>query len=147
MMGDAQVQLTGNLAGQPELRFTPAGQAVCNFSVAVAGRRKNAAGTYEDGPTSFYRCTAWRELAENITQSLASGQRVVLTGTVAIREYKGKDGVPGRSTEVEVDDIGPSLRWATCVVKRATRTAVVQVESDPWTTDPANPAGTALAAV
>lgn len=122
MIGEAQVSFVGNISQDPELRFTTAGHAVCNFSVAVAGRRKNAAGTFEDGPTSFYRVTAWRDTAQHIAESLNKGDRVVVVGSLSVREYV-KDDVTGRSVEVDADEVSPSLRFATCKVQRVIRTA------------------------
>lgn len=120
MIGDATVTFVGNVSQQPEMRHTQTGMAVCNFSVAVAGRRKNASGGYEVGPTSFYRVTCWRDLAGNVAESVNKGDRVVVTGTLAVREYEA-EGVKGRSVEVEADDVGPSLRFATASVTRNPR--------------------------
>lgn len=120
MTGNAQISFVGNLGGDPELRFTPSGAAVVNFSVGVAERRKDG-DQWVDGETTWYRCNAWRTLAENITESLARGTRVVVIGTIKARSYETKEGGKGVSWEVEVDSIGPELRFATARVQRAER--------------------------
>jgi single-strand DNA-binding protein len=121
MAGNAQINFVGNLGGDPELRFTPSGAAVVNFSVGVAERKKDG-DNWVDGETTWYRCNAWRTLAENIAESLTKGTRVVVTGTIKSRSYESRDGGKGVSWEVEVDSIGPDLRWATARVQRAERT-------------------------
>jgi single-strand DNA-binding protein len=121
MAGNAQINFVGNLGGDPELRFTPSGAAVVNFSVGVAERKKEG-DSWVDGETTWYRCNAWRTLAENIAESLTKGTRVVVTGTIKSRSYETREGGKGVSWEVEVDSIGPDLRWATARVQRAERT-------------------------
>ena len=124
MLGEATVTFTGNIAGAPELRFTPAGLAVCNFTVAVQGRKRDATtNAYVDGDASFYRCTVWRELAEHVAESLASGHRVIVTGDLSLRTFVRADESKGLSVEVEVHEVGPSLRFATATVVKATRTS------------------------
>lgn len=120
MAANAQISFVGNIGGEPELRFTPSGAAVCNFSVGVTDRRKTQDG-WEDGETTWYRCNAWRTLAENIAESLPKGTRVVVVGTLKSRSYETRDGGKGVSWEVEVDAIGPELRFATARVQRAER--------------------------
>jgi single-strand DNA-binding protein len=121
MSGNAQISFVGNLGGDPEVRFTPSGAAVVNFSVAVVERRKNQEGGWDDGETTWYRCNAWRTLAENIAESLTKGTRVVVVGTLKSRSYETKDGGRGLSWEVDVDAVGPELRFATARVQRAER--------------------------
>lgn len=121
MAGNAQITFVGNLGGDPELRFTPSGVAVVNFSVGVA-ERKREGDQWVDGETTWYRCNAWRTLAENIAESLAKGARVVVTGTIKSRRYQRTDGQgEGIAWEVEVDAIGPDLRFATARVQRPER--------------------------
>lgn len=111
MLGDATITFTGNLTADPELRFTASGQAVANFSVAVTGRTKNAAGEWKDGNVTFFRCAAWRSLAEHIDESLHKGDRVTVTGTISSRPYEHQ-GEKRLSWDVECDDLGLSLRFA-----------------------------------
>lgn len=127
MLGDAHVSFTGNLSQAPELRYTPAGQAVVNFSVAVQGRRKLPAGGYEEGATTFYRCTCWRDFAVNLSESLGVGDRVFVAGDLAVRAFTRADETVGSSVEVDVSECGPSLRFATAApvkVRRAVPGAV-----------------------
>jgi single-strand DNA-binding protein len=121
MAGNANISFVGNLGGDPELRFTPSGAAVVNFSVGVAERRKTQEGAWEDGETTWYRCNAWRTLAENIAESLNRGDRVLVLGTIKSRAYENRDGGKGVSWEVEVDAVGPDLRFATARSQRADR--------------------------
>jgi single-strand DNA-binding protein len=119
MPGDAQVTLTGNVSQVPEVRFTPSGRPVCNFSIACTGRRKDAAGNYKDGDPSFYRVTVWGEFGEHVAESLTLGARVIITGDLSIRAYTAADGTTGRSAEIDAQDVGPSLRFATAKVVKA----------------------------
>lgn len=121
MLGDAHISFTGNISQAPELRFTPAGQAVCNFSVAVQGRRKSPDGGYVDGETSYYRCTVWRDFAQHVGESLSVGDRVYVAGDLALKGYTRKDETPGTSVEVDVSECGPSLRFATARPVKAVR--------------------------
>lgn len=113
------VTIVGNLAGDPELRFTPSGAAVVNFTVAdtprTFDRDKNE---WVDGETLWQRCTAWRELAENIAESLHKGTEVVVVGRLKSRSYDTREGEKRTVVELEVDSIGPSLRRASAVVKK-----------------------------
>lgn len=113
------ITIIGNVTKEPELRFTPSGAAVANFTVAVNERRKNAAGEWEDGDATFYECAAWKEMAENVAESIERGSRVVLSGKLKARNYDRQDGSRGTSLDVTVDEIGPSLRWATAKVTRS----------------------------
>lgn len=121
MSGNAQISFVGNLGGDPELRFTPSGAAVVNFSVAVVERKRDG-DQWMDGETTWYRCNAWRTLAENVAESLVKGTRVVVVGTLKSRAYENRDtGAKGLSWEVEVDAVGPELRFTTAKVQRAER--------------------------
>lgn len=140
MAGGVHVDFVGNLTNDPELRFTPSGAAVANFTVAVNERVKNDAGEWEDGDATFYRCAVWREMAENVAESLQRGQRVMVSGTQKLREYDitsgERAGQKGASLEVTVDEVGPSLRWATARVEKAGKrqgsTPAKQPPDDPW---------------
>jgi len=121
---DPQVTIVGNLTGDPELRFTPSGAAVANFTVAHTPRRKNPkTDEWEDGDAAFYSCSVWREVAENVAESLTKGTRVIVAGTLKQREYEHKDGGTRRVTEIDVSAVGPELRWATAAVTRTSSKA------------------------
>lgn len=118
MAGDTSIPLSGNLTADPELRFTSAGAAVANFTVASTPRAFNkASNEWEDGETLFLRCTVWREQAENAAESLRKGMGILLFGRLKQRSYE-KDGDKRTVVEVEVDEIGPSLRRARAVVTK-----------------------------
>ena len=118
------VQIIGTIGGEPELRFTQGGHAVCSFSVAWSPRRKNkTTDQWEDGDTTWFRCTAWRDLGENIAASITKGSRVVVTGSVTARDWEDKDGNKRTSVEIDVEDCAPSLRWAQAHVEKASRSS------------------------
>jgi single-strand DNA-binding protein len=120
--GDTQITITGNLVDDPELRFTPAGQAVARFRVASTPRfRDNNTGEWKDGDSLFLTCNVWRQAAENAAESLARGMRVIVSGRLRQRSYETKEGEKRTVYEVEVDDVGPSLRNASAKVNRAAR--------------------------
>lgn len=121
MSGAADVRFTGNLASDPEMRVTPTGLSVTGFSVAVSECVKDAAGNWGDGPVTFFRCTAWRGLAENIAASLRKGQRVTVAGTIASRAWTDKEGAERISWEVQATDVAASLAFAEVEVKRPLR--------------------------
>lgn len=121
-MNEAETVLVGNIGGEPEMRFTPSGHAVIKFSVAITPRVKNAAGEWVDGEATWYNCTAWRDLAEHCVETLTKGMRVIVKGRLSLRKYETKDGVKGSSLDLEVDAIGPELRYATAVVTKASKT-------------------------
>ena len=102
------ITITGNLTADPELRFTPQGKPCASLQIAVNKRVKQPDGSWGDGPTSYYRCTAWGQLAEHVTGSLTKGARVIVQGRLEIREYETRDGQRRTAAEVQVDDIGPS---------------------------------------
>jgi single-strand DNA-binding protein len=120
--GDTQITIAGNLVDDPELRFTPAGQAVARFRVASTPRfRDNATGEWKDGDSLFLTCNVWRQAAENTAESLTRGMRVIVSGRLRQRSYETKEGEKRTVYEVEVDDVGPSLRNASAKVNRAAR--------------------------
>ena len=122
MAGDTTITVVGNLTADPELRFTPSGAAVANFTVASTPRifdRQN--NEWKDGEALFLRCNIWREAAENVAESLTRGARVVVTGRLKQRSFETREGEKRTVVEVEVDEIGPSLRYATAKVNKASR--------------------------
>ncbi len=120
--GDTQITIAGNLVDDPELRFTPTGQPVARFRVASTPRfRDNATGEWKDGDSLFLTCNVWRQAAENVAESLTRGMRVILSGRLRQRSYETKEGEKRTVYEVEVDDVGPSLRNASAKVNRAAR--------------------------
>jgi single-strand DNA-binding protein len=120
--GDTQITIAGNLVDDPELRFTPAGQPVARFRVASTPRfRDNATGEWKDGDSLFLTCNVWRQAAENVAESLTRGMRVIVSGRLRQRSYETKEGEKRTVYEVEVDDVGPSLRNASAKVNRASR--------------------------
>jgi single-strand DNA-binding protein len=121
MATDNFVQIIGNVTRDPELRYTTGGAAVCSFGIAYTPRRRNANGDWEDGETSFFNCSAWRDLGENIAASITKGNRVVVTGSVRARDWEDRDGNKRTSIEIDVDDCAPSLRWAQAQIERTSR--------------------------
>ena len=135
MAGEVSVTIVGNLADDPELRYTQGGVAVVSVRVGSTPRTLNrSTNEWVDGETVWVRCTAWREAAENIAQSLTKGTRVVVTGRLkAPSAYQTAQGEARASLELEIDEIGPSLRYATAsVTRRAREGGPAQVESSPW---------------
>ena len=122
MTGETVITVVGNLTADPELRFTASGAAVTNFTVASTPRTFNrTSGEWEDGQPLFLRCGLWRQPAENVAESLLKGARVILTGRLRQRSFETKDGEKRTVIELEVDEVGPSLRYATATVTKATR--------------------------
>src|SRR5437868_1726004 len=120
--GDTQITIAGNLVDDPELRFTPAGQPVARFRVASTPRfRDNSTGEWKDGDSLFLTCNVWRQAAENAAESLTRGMRVIVSGRLRQRSYETKEGEKRTVYEVEVDDVGPSLRNASAKVNRVAR--------------------------
>lgn len=140
--GDTQITLVGNLVDDPELRFTPSGQAVAKFRVASTPRyRDNQTGEWKDGESLFLTCNAWRQGGENVAESLRRGMRVIVQGRLRQRSYETREGEKRTVYEVEADDVGPSLRNATAKVSKTTRsggsgggfnTAGSEAADDPW---------------
>ena len=123
MAGETQITICGNLTAPPELRFTPAGAAVANFVVASTPRTfDKAKNEFVDGDTLFMRCSAWRELAENIAETFPDkGARVIVQGRLVQRSYETREGEKRTVVELQVDEIGPSLKYASAKVTRAQR--------------------------
>ena len=122
MAGETPITLVGNLTADPELRFTPAGVAVASFTVASTPRTfDRKSGEWRDGETLFMRCSVWRDLAENVAESLHKGTRVIVSGRLESRSYKTREGENRTSIELQVDEVGPSLRYAKAQVERNPR--------------------------
>ena len=121
-MNDTPITITGNLVADPELRFTSSGQPVASFRVASTPRIRDASGEWRDGDSLFLTCNVWRQAAENVAESLQRGMRVIVSGRLRQRSYETKEGEKRTVYEVEVDDVGPSLRNASAKVTKATRT-------------------------
>ena len=120
--GDTQITISGNLVDDPELRFTPSGQPVAKFRVASTPRFKdNTTGEWKDGDSLFLTCNVWRQAAENVAESLTRGMRVIVSGRLRQRSYETKEGEKRTVYEVEVDDVGPSLKNASAKVNRVAR--------------------------
>lgn len=120
--GDIPITVVGNIVADPELRFIQNGAAVANFRVASTPRRYDAqAGQYVDGEAVFLTCNVWRQAAENVAETLHKGDRVIVTGRLRQRSYEDKNGERRTVMEVEVDEVGPSLRFATAQVNKVSR--------------------------
>jgi single-strand DNA-binding protein len=119
-MPDTHVTIAGNLTADPELTITNSGAAVANFRVAVTARVRDG-NTWRDGDTSFYRITAWRDLATNLADSLGKGDRVLVVGQLRQRSWETDEGEQRSVVEVTAEEVGPSLRWATAKPERAAR--------------------------
>lgn len=138
MAGDTQITIIGNLVEAPELRFTTGGQAVAKFRIASTPRTfDKASNTWKDGEPLFLPCSIWRQAAENAAESLDKGHRVIVVGRLRQRSYETKEGERRTVYEVEVDEIGPSLAFATAKPQRMQRSQGGQqrtAEPDPWAT-------------
>jgi single-strand DNA-binding protein len=122
MAGETTITVVGNLTNDPELRFTPSGSAVANFTVASTPRTfDRQSNEWKDGETLFLRASVWREAAENVAESLTKGMRVIVNGRLKSRSYETKEGEKRTVIELEVDEIGPSLRYANAKVNRTQR--------------------------
>ncbi|KDA44958.1 single-stranded DNA-binding protein [Frankia sp. BMG5.23] len=135
MANETPLTITGNLTGDPELKFTPNGAALCRFTVASTPRRydKNT-GKWEDGEAMFLTCTAWRGVAENAAETLARGMRVLVTGRLRQHHWEDKETGQHRSMfGLDVDDVGPSLLFTTATVTRTSR-GTSRTGDDPWST-------------
>jgi single-strand DNA-binding protein len=157
MAGDTVITVIGNLTGDPELRFTPSGAAVANFTVASTPRQfDRQANEWKDGETLFMRCSVWRDAAENVAESLQRGARVIVSGRLKSRSYETKEGEKRTVIEMDVDEVGPSLRYATAKVNKTQRSGGGnfgggqqggggygggQQQDDPWATGPSAPQG------
>ena len=150
MAGETTLTIIGNLTNDPELRFTPSGSAVANFTVASTPKTFDRnSNEWKDGETLFMRCAAWKEMGENVAESLTKGMRVVVTGRLKSRSYDTKEGEKRTVIELEVDEIGPSLKYANAKVTRTQRNGnsggfgnqaqpsgfgQSTAQSDPWAT-------------
>ena len=145
MSGETVITVIGNLTGDPELKFTPSGAAVANFTVASTPRTfDRQANEFKDGDTLFMRCSIWREAAENVAESLTKGMRVIASGRLVQRSYETREGEKRTVVELQVDEIGPSLKYASAKVTRAPkrtdggqndgRSTQGGQEPDPWAT-------------
>jgi single-strand DNA-binding protein len=143
MSGETVITVVGNLTGDPELRFTPSGAAVCSFTIASTPRTfDRQANEWKDGDTLFLRCSIWREAAENVAESLVKGTRVVAQGRLVQRSYETREGEKRTVVELQVDEVGPSLRYASAKVTRAPRSSGgggfsgggTAPAADPWAT-------------
>ncbi len=122
MAGETVITVVGNITADPELRFTPSGAAVANFTVASTPRTLDkATNEWKDGEALFLRCSVWRQAAENVAESLQRGMRVMVQGRLKQRSYETKEGEKRTVVELDVDEIGPSLKYATAKVNRTTR--------------------------
>jgi single-strand DNA-binding protein len=142
MANDTQITIVGNLVDDPELRFTPSGAAVARFRLASTPRyRDNSSGEWKDGEALFLTVNMWRQMAENVAESLQRGMRVIVQGRLKQRSYETKEGERRTVYEIEADEVGPSLRLATAKVNRASRggaggsssaAAAPAASDDPW---------------
>lgn len=120
--GDTPITVAGNIVADPELRFTPSGTAVCNFRIASTPQTFNKnTNQWEDGETLFLTCNVWKQAAENAADSLAKGMRVLVQGKLKQRSYQTREGENRTVFEVDVEEVGPSLRFATVQVSKSTR--------------------------
>ena len=143
MAGETIITVVGNLTADPELRYTQTGLAVANFTIASTPRTfDRAANDWKDGEALFLRASCWREFAEHVAGSLTKGSRVVATGRLKQRSYETKEGEKRTAIELEIDEIGPSLRYATAQVTRASSSGAGggggrsqgAVADEPWST-------------
>ena len=147
--GDITVTVVGNLTNEPELRFTPSGAAVASFTIASSSRvLDKTTNEWKDGDTVFMRCSVWRQYAENVAESLQKGMRVIATGRLRQRSYETREGEKRTVVEMEVDDVGPALRYATAKVNKVQRSGggfggegggggSSAPTDDPWAASPA----------
>jgi len=141
MANETTLNITGNLVEDVELRFTPSGAAVANFRIASTPRTfDRQTNAWKDGETLFMRCAAWKELGENVAESLTKGMRVNVEGRLKSRSWEDKDGTKRTVMELEVDEIGPSLRYATAKVQRTQRNSTGG-NSNGFGNQPAQPSG------
>lgn len=136
-MNETKITVVGNLTDDPELRFTPAGHAVANFTVASTEKIfDKETNEWKDGDALFLKCSIWRQYAENVTESLTKGTRVIVIGKLKQKQYETKEGEKRTSFEIEVEEVAPVLRYATAklfkTVKGSSMAAREVNESDPW---------------
>jgi single-strand DNA-binding protein len=124
MAGETTITVIGNLTNDPELRFAPSGSAVANFTIASTPRTfDRQSNEWKDGETLFLRASVWKEAAENVAESLTKGMRVIVSGRLKSRSYETKEGEKRTVIELEVDEIGPSLKYANTKVNRTNRSS------------------------
>lgn len=133
----SQITVVGNLTADPELRYTNAGKAVANFTVAESQRVKDSDGNWSDGPSTFWRVSLWDSAAENLTESLVRGQRVIVVGEAKQRSWETNTGEKRSVIEITATEVGPSLRWATAKLEK-TGGKPKPKQDDPWTSQPAD---------
>ena len=122
MAGDTVITVIGNITGDPELRFTPSGAAVANFTVASTPRAfDRQSNEWKDGETLFMRCSVWRDAAENVAESIQRGTRVIVSGRLKSRSYETKEGEKRTVVELDVEEVGPSLKYASAKVTKTQR--------------------------
>jgi single-strand DNA-binding protein len=149
MAGETVITVVGNLVDDPELRFTPSGAAVANFRIASTPRTfDRQANEWKDGDALFLSCSVWRQAAENVAESLQKGMRVVVQGRLKQRSYETREGEKRTVVELEVEEVGPSLKYATAKVARVQRSGGGgygggQGGDDPWASSPAQSGGPA----
>jgi single-strand DNA-binding protein len=147
MAGETIITVVGNLTGDPELRFTPSGAAVANFTIASTPRTfDRQTNEWKDGDTLFLNCSVWRQAAENVAESLQRGMRVVAQGRLKARSYETREGEKRTVMEMDVDEVGPSLKYATAKVTKATRSSGgggggFSGGDDPWASQPSGQPG------
>jgi single-strand DNA-binding protein len=144
MAGETVITVVGNLVDDPELRFTPSGAAVANFRIASTPRTfDRQTNEWKDGDALFLTCSVWRQAAENVAESLQKGMRVVVQGRLKSRQYETREGEKRTVFEIDVDEVGPSLKYATAKVTRTQRSGGGggysqqgggQPANDPWAT-------------
>jgi single-strand DNA-binding protein len=145
MSGETILTVVGNLTADPELRFTPSGAPVANFTIASTPRLfDKATSEWKDGDALFLNCAVWRQAAENVAESLTKGMRVIVTGQLKSRRYETREGEKRTSMEIEVEEVGPALKYATAKVTRSSTpgggqtgagwgsSANAKTGSDPW---------------
>ncbi len=132
-MAMTAVTIVGNITRDPDLKFTGSGLAMCTFGLAVNNRKKDERGEWVDGDPSFYDVVCWRQLAENVTESLPKGTSVIVVGKLRQRSWEADDGTKRSKVEVQADHVGPALNWATAEVSRnEKRTAPVAADEEPF---------------
>jgi single-strand DNA-binding protein len=155
MAGETVITIVGNLVDDPELRFTPSGAAVANFRIASTPRiYDRQSGEWRDGDTLFLSCSVWRQAAENVAESLQKGMRAIVQGRLKSRQYETREGEKRTVFEIDVDEVGPSLRSATAKVAKTTRSGAgggwqgggggggaSSGGNDPWASPPASGGG------
>jgi single-strand DNA-binding protein len=153
MAGETLITVVGNLTGDPELRFTPSGAAVANFTIASTPRNfDRQTNEWKDGDTLFLNCSIWRQAAENVAESLTRGMRVVASGRLKARSYETREGEKRTVMELDVEEVGPSLKYATAKVTKANRSSGggggggFSGGDDPWASQPAGQPSSAPAA-